>query len=500
MHHLAHPHLCSVLHITDHPTFGPFLVMHFIDGVELGQYRVRILEQTKSPPTVGLLATIARQSAEALDYMHAEGILHLDIKQQNILVMEKGTTQPKVKVVDFGIAATISTTMNTISKRTYDKGSVPYMPPEAFTSADDRPTRRSDLYSLGVALYEFQSGQLPFTGRDVNQIIYKITNSDVAVPPIAGVPDHVNCALLRALSRNPEARFTSCGAFAAALAGETAKPQVTTNQDGAVAGRDTVRVTPSAASPPKDPWIGSRAGEIRKINFRGLEVAFCWCPPGEFEMGSPAVEAGRSDNENEVAVRITHGFWMAQAPVTQGLFQKISGGIPKDQNQTGDQYPVTQVDGPTCDNFARQFTKLLRKENLLPEGWWVGLPTEAQWEYACRAGTDTPWFCGPNEAVLKDYAWYTANSGGTLQAVGTRKPNPWNLHDMAGLVWEWCADHYDATLKGGDDPTGPEVGSFRVSRGGGWANAAGGCRSAGRDRLSPEDWNYDLGFRLLLVR
>lgn len=215
-------------------------------------------------------------------------------------------------------------------------------------------------------------------------------------------------------------------------------------------------------------------------------------------MGSPRVETGRSLNENQVMVQLTRGFWMAQIPVTQGLYKKVAGGMPADQDQTGENYPVTQVDWTTCDHFTAQLTKLFHKDGVLNANWRVELPTEAELEYACRAGTDAPWFCGPNESFLKDYAWYEHNAGGNLQPTGMKRPNGWNLHDMSGLVWEWCADWYDETLRGGTDPHGPDSASSRVTRGGSFVIAASDCRSACRGKITPDSRYYFQGLRLAL--
>jgi sulfatase modifying factor 1 len=132
---------------------------------------------------------------------------------------------------------------------------------------------------------------------------------------------------------------------------------------------------------------------------------------------------------------------------------------------------------------------------------WVGgrLPTEAEWEYACRAGTTMEYSFGEDPKMLGDYGWFDKNSGGQTQPVGSKKPNPWGLHDMHGNVWEWCADWYGEYAKGGvTDPTGPKDASDRVIRGGGWISDAGGCRSAYRSWIHPSYRGFILGFRVAL--
>ena len=126
------------------------------------------------------------------------------------------------------------------------------------------------------------------------------------------------------------------------------------------------------------------------------------------------------------------------------------------------------------------------------------LPTEAEWEYACRAGTTTAYFFGDSDSQLGDYAWFNGNSGNQTQPVRGKKPNPWGLYDMAGNVWEWCKDWYADNPPKDDnkDPQGCQSGDARVLRGGSWSDGAGGCRAAYRSRLAPGNRLNDIGFRV----
>ena len=132
----------------------------------------------------------------------------------------------------------------------------------------------------------------------------------------------------------------------------------------------------------------------------------------------------------------------------------------------------------------------IRKLNGLEGKDKYRLPTEAEWEYACRAGSNTRFCFGDDDGKLGQYAWYDSNSGSKTQPVGKKKPNDWGLYDMHGNVWEWCEDYY------GDYPAGPSSGSDRVIRGGGWNNNAGGCRSSNRLRDNPRGRGQGMGFRL----
>lgn len=169
------------------------------------------------------------------------------------------------------------------------------------------------------------------------------------------------------------------------------------------------------------------------------------------------------------------------------------GGNPS--NFKGDALPVENVSWTEAMEFCQKLTERERAARRLPDGYVYTLPTEAQWEYACRAGTT-----GEHAGALSAMAWYVQNSGNTTHAVGTKQANAWGLSDMHGNVLEWCADWYVNNLPGGSvtDPTGAGSGAFRVVRGGGWGHAALHCRSAFRVRFEPVFRHNNLGFRLAL--
>ena len=150
--------------------------------------------------------------------------------------------------------------------------------------------------------------------------------------------------------------------------------------------------------------------------------------------------------------------------------------------------------------FCEKLTQRERITDRLPEGYEYTLPTEAQWEYACRAGTTTRFSFGDSDSDLGDYGWYEQNSDYQTHPVGYKLANPWGLHDMHGNVWEWCRD-WNGNYPGGTitDPAGADGGTYRVLRGGGWLDVAGGCRSAYRFRRRPGNANYLSGFRVALV-
>ncbi len=246
----------------------------------------------------------------------------------------------------------------------------------------------------------------------------------------------------------------------------------------------------------REPEASAPGGQRTVIDLHDIEIPFRWCPPGKFKMGSPTSEAGREDRENQVNVELTHGFWLGEVVVTQELFRAVLN--PDPSHFKGPQRPVEQVSWEEAQAFCQKLTQQLRDEGILAPDWRVCLPTEARWEYACRAGTTTAYFFGNDAARLGQFAWFDGNSGKETHPVGTREANPWGLRDMHGNVWEWCADWYGDKLTGGTNPAGASSGSGRVDRGGCWFISAGFCRSANRSRNDPSNRFNDLGFRLCL--
>jgi len=230
-------------------------------------------------------------------------------------------------------------------------------------------------------------------------------------------------------------------------------------------------------------------------------------------MGSPTSEKDRGTDEAQVQVKIGKGYWMALAECTQGQWKAIMNTTPAHQSAKGNSYGEANGLGSDHPMYfvswedAQEFITKLNGSVTLPAGWKVALPTEAQWEYACRAGTETAFSFGSvlngkqaNCAGMVPYG--TTVKGPYLEktcTVASYAANAWGLHDMHGNVWEWCADWYGSKLPGGSDPTGPSSGVFRVHRGGSWSDVAANCRAANRDRNGPGYRRNDLGFRPALV-
>jgi formylglycine-generating enzyme required for sulfatase activity len=195
------------------------------------------------------------------------------------------------------------------------------------------------------------------------------------------------------------------------------------------------------------------------------------------------------------------GFFMGRYEVTQGEYLSVIGSNPS--SFAGDtNHPVEQVNWTEANNYCAQLTARERTAGRLPSGWAYRLPTEAEWEYASRAGSTNRFSFGndPGYTQLANYAWYSVNSGGTTHAVGGKLPNRWGLYDMAGNVWEWCSDWY-GNYPGGNvnDPQGSVSGLNRVFRGGNWYDTASNGRSAQRNGYDPSARSSGIGFRLVLA-
>jgi formylglycine-generating enzyme required for sulfatase activity len=237
---------------------------------------------------------------------------------------------------------------------------------------------------------------------------------------------------------------------------------------------------------------GERAGEPRVFEiWPGVEMEFVWIPSGKFLMGSPEGEEGRYENEGPVhEVEITRGFWLGRYQVTQAQWRGVMGDNPS--YFKGDERPVERVSWNDVQEFIRRLNERLGLTAYR-------LPTEAEWEYACRAGTRTRYWFGENDSELQYHAWYDGNSRNKTHPVGQKKPNPWGLYDMHGNVWEWCQDWYKKKYyeeSPAVDRGGPLSGRKRVLRGGSWLDIARDCRSGTRRSYAPGGRTLNSGFRL----
>lgn len=249
---------------------------------------------------------------------------------------------------------------------------------------------------------------------------------------------------------------------------------------------------------------GKEAGDRRELVPR---IFFRWCPPGTFTMGVSPSDSRFLDDELHVHVSLTNGFWLGETEVTQGQWQRLMGTSPwkgKEYVKDGDEYPATYISHHDTVECVKKLTIQERATGKLPNGWKYSLPTEAQWEYACRAGTTTRYSFGSSESDLGMYGWFHKNAYEVREKyahrVGLKNANAWGFKDMHGNVHECCVDFKATGLQGGKNPEGPSTGFYRVNRGGCWLSDANECRSAQRNGFPPGDRGGTLGFRLAVVR
>ena len=220
---------------------------------------------------------------------------------------------------------------------------------------------------------------------------------------------------------------------------------------------------------------------------------FVWIPPGKFMMGSPETELDRRPDETQHEVVLSSGFWMSDHEVTQAEYQAVMGSNPS--YFKGDTLPVEKVSWNDAVLYCQKLTERERAAGRITAQQAYRLPTEAEWEYAARAGTT-----GARYGELGVIAWWSGNYGGTTYGVKQKLANAWRLYDMIGNVWEWCGDWYGEYPSGPvGNPVGSSSGSYRVLRGGSWYDLAGSCRVAGRNADAPTLPYYGFGFRAVLT-
>jgi formylglycine-generating enzyme required for sulfatase activity len=233
---------------------------------------------------------------------------------------------------------------------------------------------------------------------------------------------------------------------------------------------------------------GALANGMPSLTLRtgAVQIELVRIPPGEFMMGSPADEVGHAPNEAPMRrVHISKVFYLSRFEITQAQYRAIMGEMPSDAE--GDTLPISQITYANALEFCRRLSISAKVE--------VGLPTEAQWEYACRAGTQTRYYSGSTEADLERVAWYSGNSEGKVHPVGQKQPNALGIYDMHGNVWEYCSDFIDdyATMTSAD-PVGRVTPRQGAMRGGGWMHGPEECRAA--TRLISDDMFGGAGFRV----
>ena len=251
--------------------------------------------------------------------------------------------------------------------------------------------------------------------------------------------------------------------------------------------------------------VGKRSGEIRSENSLGIKMV--WLSADSFTMGSPLDEKGRDAKEGQVEVKLTEGFWLGQTEITQSQWTELMGTSPwrgKSNVREGNNFAASFISWEDANSFVEKLNSKEHDSGALPNDWEYSLPTEAQWEYACRGGKKSAFSFGDDPSEFHIYGWSAENAFEKGEAysheVGKKRPNEFGLHDMHGNVWEWCKDNFSAEFSGGTNPVIDNGGPLRANRGGGWNFATKCCRSASRLSDAANSCYNNLGFRIALVR
>jgi eukaryotic-like serine/threonine-protein kinase len=524
MARVSHP---NVVTIFDYGTAAgrPYLVMEYVED---GDLRSRMIPD--APMKVAEILAITGPVIRAIQYLHRQGIIHRDLKPENILIHHEETP----KVTDFGLAV-LDFAIGSPTRVDRAMGTPGYVSPEQQYGL--RVDERADQFSLAALCYEMATGRKPLGAyQPPSRLNPKLSRE-------------ADAAIRRGLSEDPEDRFATIGEFgealerglsatadrsgrgrlallavALALASLTAAGLYL---GGIVPGKVPARVQELPRKLParvQGPTRPAPARDLpRRLRADPVKMDLVLIPEGEFLMGSLESDPAATATERPVhRVRITRPFYLGEKEVTVGQFREfveqtdykttaeLNGNVgyiynnparqieqrpdlnwrnPGLKKTQGEDEPVVQVSWDDAVAFCDWLSKV--------EGRAYRLPTEAEWEYACRAETTTRWSCGEDPEALKRYAWYKANSNYETHAVGTKEPNRFGLFDMHGNVSEWCSDFFgEYGHAPAVDPVGPLEGRNRVIRGGTARDEPIKTSSATRRQFAQNKPYYVYGFRV----
>ena len=413
-----------------------------------------------------------------------EAVSDEDDAENNCSVAVEITVSPVVPSADLVVAATVSTTA---------------------------PGRSNNIFPVGFSFTLSAKVHNQGTAASDSTMVYYYVSADSTISPVDAAVDSVSVGGLAVAGTSAdslrlyspsEAGTYYYGACVASVGGES---ETDNNCSSGV--RVIVYKLPTAAS-------SAVAGETEPETERtfslpgGASLVMIWIRPGTFQMGAPESEPGRWPWEVPVhEVEISKGFWLGKYEVTQGQWEAVMETTPWQENGQDQYYVQSNPSHPAVYISWDDVQEFIEKLNDAAGSSVYRLPTEAEWEYACRAGTQTPWSFGDAESQLTNYAWYGPNALDVderyAHAVGTKRPNPWGLYDMHGNAEEWVQDWFGKDYYNSSprvDPQGPTSGSTRVARSGDFGSVAVNVRSALRGGGFPDSRDYKFGVRLLRIR
>ncbi len=519
---MSHPNIVRVWDVFEENGTA-YYVMDYIDGPSLSDK----LKRNGALAERAALRYI-RQTADALQYVHGQNRLHLDVKPGNIMV----NGNDEAILIDFGVSKQYDEVggENTSTLMGKTPG---FAPIEQMGNNVKKFTPATDIYAMGATLYKLLTNVTPPDASD------RVADADELVPLSGKFSSGIRTAVAKAMEIKPKDRPQSISEFLVLLDGKGDKGEDTfpiektvgekTVLDAKVSSEAQKKPTPQP-TPPLPPdgghegsktkkglWIGLGAAAVVAIVFaltinkgdrnaepmtsdvsvglaetkNGVDIEMVPVEGGTFTMGCTNEQGDDCWDDEKPAHSVTlSGFYMGKYEVTQAQWKAVMGSNPS--RFKGDNLPVEQVSWYDCQDFIRKLNQLTGEK--------FRLPTEAEWEYAARGGNKSRGYKYAGGNNIDEVAWYDGNSGERTHPVGKKRPNELGLYDMSGNVWEWCSDWYDEDYYGNspqNNPQGPASGSSRVFRGGSWDYLAILCRSAFRYYLTPGYRNDLMGFRLV---
>ena len=461
---LNHPNIVRIFDLFEENGTA-YYVMEYIDGESLGDM-VKRRGGISEAEALGYVKDVA----SALEYIHSKNINHLDIKPGNLM---KGNEDGRIIVIDFGVAKQYDAVTSEGTTTTPVGISHGYSPVEQYSKNGVQTfSPQSDVYALAATLFKLLTGNTPPEAIE-------ILSEGLPVDELQEkhISRHVISAIAMAMKGRHE-RTQSVAEFISNLSGDA-----------------TVVITDPHPDDSDSTEVGLERKEIKAKSAKtfmvgGVSFDMVWVEGGTFHMGATSEQSENAwDDENPVHSVTLSGYYIGKTEVTQALWKTVMGSNPS--SFKGDNLPVECVSWDDCQEFIRKLSALT--------GQNFRLPTEAEWEFACRGGNNSRGYKYSGSNDIDSVAWYKDNSGGNTHPVATKLSNELGICDMSGNVWEWCSDWYDKYSSGLlVNPKGPYDGTTHVDRGGSWISDAGHCRSSIRNYCSPVARYCYLGLRLSL--